>query len=134
VHLAAFYDVPPEWQDEALALKWQAIRAIRKSVTEMLEGERRDGRIRSSLEASLQLGFADGEAWLTEDDWAELCIVSRVHVALSEKASFAVEKAPGRKCARCWKVLEEVGGVAAHPMLCLRCADAVDSGLVARAA
>ncbi len=134
VHLAAFYDVPAEWQDEALALKWQAIRTIRKSVTEMLEGERRDGRIRSSLEASLQLGFADGETWLTEDEWAELCIVSRVQVALSEKASFAVEKAPGRKCARCWKVLEEVGGVAAHPMLCLRCADAVDSGLVARAA
>ena len=130
VHLQEFHDVPPEWQDEALALRWQAIRSIRKSVNETLEGERRDGRIRSSLEASLQLGFADGEAWLDAAEWAELCIVSRVGVTLAEQASFAVEKAPGHKCARCWKVLEEVGDVAAHPTLCLRCADAVQSGPV----
>jgi isoleucyl-tRNA synthetase len=31
-------------------------------------------------------------------------------------------------------VLTEVGSVAAHPALCLRCADAVDSGLVCQAA
>ena len=134
VHLQDFYDVPLEWQDEALALRWQAIRAIRKSVNEALEAERRDGRIRSSLEASLRLGFADGEAWLNEAEWAELCIVSHVDLTLADKASFAVERASGRKCARCWKVLDEVGQVAAHPALCRRCADAVDFGPVQRAA
>jgi isoleucyl-tRNA synthetase len=45
-----------------------------------------------------------------------------------------VTKAPGMKCARCWRVLPEVGTVTAHPTLCLRCADAVESGLVCRAA
>ena len=134
VHLQDFYDVPAQWRDEALALRWQAVRAIRKSVNEALEAERRDGRIRSSLEASLRLGFADGETWLSEAEWAELCIVSKVGVTLTEQASFAVEKAPGRKCARCWKVLDEVGDVAAHPALCRRCADAVESGSGQRAA
>jgi isoleucyl-tRNA synthetase len=42
--------------------------------------------------------------------------------------------APGEKCARCWRVLDEVGSVTAHPTLCLRCADAVESGLVRAAA
>ena len=42
----------------------------------------------------------------------------------------SVEPAPGAKCLRCWKVLPEVGSHATHPGLCLRCADAVDSGLV----
>jgi len=43
-----------------------------------------------------------------------------------------VEPAPGEKCVRCWRVLPEVGRHAAHPMLCDRCTDAVESGLVGR--
>jgi isoleucyl-tRNA synthetase len=35
--------------------------------------------------------------------------------------------AAGEKCARCWRVLPEVGQSAAHPTLCLRCEGAVGS-------
>jgi isoleucyl-tRNA synthetase len=35
--------------------------------------------------------------------------------------------ASGEKCQRCWKVLPEVGSSAAHPALCRRCADAVET-------
>ncbi len=38
-----------------------------------------------------------------------------------------VEVAPGTKCARCWRVLPEVGASARHPTLCLRCDDAVEA-------
>ena len=55
-------------------------------------------------------------------------------VAGSADDMATVTPAPGTKCVRCWRVLPEVGTVAAHPSLCLRCADAVDSGLVCRAA
>ena len=44
----------------------------------------------------------------------------------------AVEQAPGTKCARCWRVLPEVGHNHAHPTLCERCADAVDHGAPGR--
>ncbi len=44
------------------------------------------------------------------------------------------DKAPGTKCVRCWRVLPEVGSVPEHPSLCLRCTDAVESGLVCRPA
>lgn len=37
-----------------------------------------------------------------------------------------VSKAPGEKCTRCRRYLLEVGLVAEHPELCLRCAGVVD--------
>jgi len=36
-----------------------------------------------------------------------------------------VGPAEGEKCARCWRVLPDVGGNPALPGICLRCADAV---------
>ena len=45
-----------------------------------------------------------------------------------------VTPASGDKCARCWRVLTEVGSNATHPTLCLRCADAVELGLVCKPA
>ena len=68
-------------------------------------------------------------------EWEEIAIVSQVRaVAGSAEDLATVTPAPGLKCVRCWRVLPEVGSVAAHPTLCLRCADAVESGLVCRAA
>ena len=59
---------------------------------------------------------------------------SGVHAVAGEGDEMAVVRpAEGEKCARCWKVLPEVGTHAAHPGLCGRCADAVDSGLVCKA-
>jgi isoleucyl-tRNA synthetase len=37
-----------------------------------------------------------------------------------------VRDAPGDKCERCWRVLPEVGSVAAHGDLCRRCAGVID--------
>jgi isoleucyl-tRNA synthetase len=39
--------------------------------------------------------------------------------------SVEVEPPDGRKCERCWLVLETVGGDAKHPTLCARCAEVV---------
>ena len=40
-------------------------------------------------------------------------------------ASVSFAKASGSKCARCWKILSEVGKSQAHPHICLRCEAAV---------
>jgi isoleucyl-tRNA synthetase len=72
---------------------------------------------------------------LNADEWAEVAIVSNVELDPSSGRPFVqVNPAPGTKCVRCWRVLEEVGRQPSHPSLCLRCADAVDSGLVCKAA
>ncbi len=125
VHLQSLPPIPAEWHDPALGVRVANLREARASVTAALEAARRDGVIGSSLQACVHLPDP-ALLLLDEAGWAEFAIVSRVEAA----AELAVSKAPGGKCARCWKVLPEVGRHAAHPLLCERCADAVESGLV----
>ena len=147
VHLQDFADVPARWRDDELAAKWDTVRDIRRGVTACLERARADGTIGASLQAAPVLHLsADHSGLLSGEDWAELAIVSSLTVVTTPApegafqhpdmpgVAIAFARAGGEKCARCWKVLPEVGHTAAHPTLCLRCADAVDSGLVCKAA
>jgi isoleucyl-tRNA synthetase len=70
-------------------------------------------------------------------DLAEITITSASTLVegAPPKAAFALDDvadigvvaglAEGEKCARCWRVLPEVGGDPGHPDLCRRCTDAV---------
>jgi isoleucyl-tRNA synthetase len=138
VHLQTFPDLPAAWRDPALAVKWELVRAIRRGATTEIEAMRKSGRIGASLQASVTLRFATGESpLLSAEEWAEVLIVSDVAIQSAGgggEPGSAVGIAEGTKCARCWRVLPEVGRQAGHPALCARCADAVESGLVCRAA
>ncbi|MDN3564794.1 isoleucine--tRNA ligase [Paeniroseomonas aquatica] len=116
VHLHDFPVLPAEWRDEALAGRWAALRATRATATGMLEELRRSGEIGSSLQAKVTVA---ADAGYDRAFWEEILIVSQVERAAAD--GFAVEKAPGAKCDRCWRVLPEVGASAAHPTLCRRC-------------
>jgi isoleucyl-tRNA synthetase len=136
VHLALFPKIPDFWRNEELAEKWNEIRKFRSHITSQIEALRRDKVIGSSLEAFAELSLTPSSAsLLTEAGWAEVTIVSSAtfhQLATAKGAKFpkidgvTVTKAPGTKCERCWRVLEEVGTNHAHPTLCLRCCDAVD--------
>ena len=120
VHLQAFPAIPAAWRDPALAERWSHIRALRGQATTALELSRTEKVIGSSLQAALELppefmGVLDAEGW------AEVAIVSQA----GRGGSLAVIRAPGEKCARCWRVLPEVGSRADHPLLCVRCDDVV---------
>ena len=134
VHLCDFPPVPPEWRDEALAEKWQRVRELRRAVTTAIEQQRAAGSIGSSLQAAVELRSTPYPGLLSWDEWAEVCIVSafesdddEVEAVRGADAAVSVSVAPGTKCARCWRVLPEVGGSAAHPALCLRCEAVVES-------
>ena len=136
VHLHDFAAIPAGWRDDALGAKWDQVRARRTLVTVALEEMRRLGEIGSSLQARVELRFGPGEnRLLSAAEWAEVLLVSSVDMPAEDSAEAAVGTfaAPGVKCARCWRVLPEVGEDHKHPMLCRRCVDAVDSGLVCRA-
>jgi len=140
VHLALYRDVPPAWRNDALGAKWEKIRELRRVVTGALELERAQKRLGSSLQASVEI-FASPDfiAALDGIDLPEICITSAgtAQVAAPPAESFTlpdvpgvgvrVTQAPGEKCQRCWKILPEVGNVAAHPDLCRRCSEAVDA-------
>ncbi len=136
VHLQLFPVLPAAWRDDALATRWARIRDIRRRVTLPLEDARRAGIIGASLQGQVELPLRPGdEALLDAEAWAEIAIVSGLTTVLDAgEPAATVTLASGAKCARCWRVLEEVGTLPVHPALCIRCADAVESGLVCRPA
>jgi isoleucyl-tRNA synthetase len=142
--LADFPEPDPSSFDEELAKTWERLLEIRSAVTKALEGARQRGLIGHSLDALVRLGF-DSESELGRllqarlPELPELFIVSQVEVATDlgpdcespvvAGLRVAVEKARGRKCARCWNYRVSVGSSPANPELCSRCAEVVaDAG------
>ncbi len=139
VHLRQFPVIPQDWYNEALADKWKKIRQVRKVVTGALEIERREKRIGSSLEAAPAVYINDSALAdaLTGQDLAEICITSQIEVVsgmpdtdaftLEDVAGVAVvtKLAEGKKCARSWRILPEVGTDTQYPDLSLRDAAAM---------
>ncbi|PCJ59344.1 MAG: isoleucine--tRNA ligase [Rhodospirillaceae bacterium] len=138
VHLHLFPEIAESWRDDALAEKWEKIRNVRRVVTGALEIERAEKRIRSSLAAApLVYVDADHLAAMQGIDAADCFITSSAELTegtppkdafcLAEVPGIAVvpKTAPGTKCERCWKVLEEVGTDAGYDDLCHRCAESV---------
>ncbi|WP_162654076.1 isoleucine--tRNA ligase [Lentilitoribacter sp. Alg239-R112] len=129
VHLAQFADVDSAWVDQALADKWQKVKTVRRVVTGALEIERREKRIGSSLEAAPVVYIDDDEllAVVSDMNFADICITSDISMhsgqapdgafVLEDTASVGVvpELATGKKCARSWRVTNDVGSDADYP-------------------
>ncbi|MDG2319196.1 MAG: isoleucine--tRNA ligase [Rhodospirillaceae bacterium] len=139
IHLQQFPDVPEAWRDDALAEKWSHVRRLRRAVTGALEKERAAKTIGSSLQAHpVVTAPADLIAACADLDMADVCITSDVTLqeGVPTADMFTLEDVPevgvvvntadGEKCARCWKVLPDVGAQT-HPGVCGRCSDAVDA-------
>ena len=134
VHLHDIPETPAAWRDDALAAKWAGIRRARRVVTAALEVQRRDKVIGASLEAAPAVHVR--EAGLLADlraaGFADLCICSDITLSgdplppeafrLPEEPGIGVvvQPAEGAKCARCWKILPDVG-MHTHPATCARC-------------
>ncbi len=139
VHLELFPAIPAMWRDDALAQKWQKIRKVRRVVTGALELARAAKEIGSSLEAAPHVHVTDADLRdaLAGLDFAEVCITSQITVTadpapadafrLDDVADVAVvvARAEGRKCARSWKILPEVGADPEYPDVTLRDAAAL---------
>lgn len=139
IHLQQFPDIPDEWRNDALAEKWAQVRRLRRAVTGALEKERAAKTIGSSLQAHPVVSApADLIAACTGLDMADVCITSGITIedGVPPEGAFVLEDEPdvgvvvkaadGEKCARCWKVLPEVGSQS-NPGVCGRCSDAVDT-------
>jgi len=128
VFLAGFPTVPEEWRDEALLERWSAIRQVRRAVTKVLEGMRKEGDIGNALEARVTVR-AGGEvhkllAALGEEQLADVCLVSSL--TLEEggvEVEVVAERSDESKCPRCWRLGRGIGSDSTRPELCERCAD-----------
>jgi isoleucyl-tRNA synthetase len=136
VHLARFETLDDAARDSATAPAWERLTKLREEVAGVLEEARSEKVIGSSLEAAVVLTphealEADRAATGTEGPGlADLFIVSAVSRGSAEDGSngwrssaaypglsLRFEKAPGRRCDRCWKVTPE----AEDSGLCSRC-------------
>jgi isoleucyl-tRNA synthetase len=141
VHLERFPEVPLEWLDDRLKAEWDRLLEVRREVSKALENARARKLIGSGLEASVRVASApeDVPALLADKRGLlkTLFIVSKVELSGPATGAVvyesqeipgllvAVDKAPGRKCERCWVWSERVGEDPRHPTLCERCAPVI---------
>lgn len=138
VHLVDFPDTPAEWRNDELAARSEKVRAVRRVVTGALEEQRTAKVIGSSLEAgpTVYLSSELAKIVTNPDTFADLCITSQITIVEGDapEGAFTLDdvkgvavifaKAEGEKCARCWKVLPDVG-THAHEGVCGRCDEAM---------
>jgi isoleucyl-tRNA synthetase len=139
VHLLQMPETPTMWRDEELAARWEKIFRVRRVVTGAIEGERREKRIRSSLEAAPQVFVEDADLLsVFEGEAAEdIFITSQATMThgagpdgafkLDDEAGIAVlpGRSSGVKCARSWKYFDPATADAEFPDITPRDAEAV---------
>jgi isoleucyl-tRNA synthetase len=137
--MRVFPSTPDDWRDDAEAHRWSKIEQVTKVVTGALEVERREKRLGAALEAAPVVHLSDPVLLAAFDglDAAEVFRTSQARLEpgegppsafrLEHLSGIAVEplRASGRKCARSWRILPEVGADPRYPDLSLRDADAV---------
>ena len=132
VHLEDLPDATP-LIDETLVAEWEPLLAVRESVNAALEQKRKDKAIGTSLGARAVVTASGPVAALLEryrSHLPTLFIVSDValHLGTPEGAdvvAVVVEKAPGEKCARCWRFVAAIREEPDWAGLCDRCVDAL---------
>jgi len=137
--LRTFPPTPETWRNDAEAERWGKVQAVTRVVTGALEIERREKRLGSALEAAPRVFVNDPDllAAFAGLDAAEVFRTSQATLLSGEGPgeAFRMEGAPGvcveperalgRKCARSWRILPEVGEDPRYPDLSARDADAV---------
>lgn len=131
VFLAGYPEVDPAWEDPELLEKWGALREVRREVTKVLEGMRRDGEIGNALQAEVTVK-ASGEILallerIGDELLTEIFLVSKASVEEGDgEVQVAARASDASKCPRCWRLGNGVGEDGKHPELCVRCAGVVE--------
>jgi isoleucyl-tRNA synthetase len=128
---------PAEWRNDAEAARWAKVQQVTSVVTGALEVERREKRMGAALEAAPVVHVADPELLAAFEglEPAEVFRTSQARLVAGEGSGFRLPEVPGvsveplkaegRKCARSWRILPEVGTDPRYPDLSLRDAEAV---------
>jgi isoleucyl-tRNA synthetase len=136
VHLEEFPSVEG-LVDPQLLKTWSTLLGVREQVNGALEQKRKDKVIGTSLGARVVINASGPVGALLESHRAHLPMLFNVSdVELTERAAdgadevrVQVEKAPGVKCARCWRFVPSVRTEADCAGICDRCVEAL-AGLV----
>lgn len=129
VHLSDWPQVKENYINAELEKNFSRIVELRNAVLKILEENRISGKIGSSLEAKVKIYFDKDEdynffkGYLA--DLASIFIISFVSIERRDKFNIVVDKADGKKCARCWNWSLSVGEDKEHSLICARCVEAI---------
>jgi isoleucyl-tRNA synthetase len=134
VHLEDFPDVD-RLVDSTLVGTWERLLAVRETVNAALEEKRKDKVIGNALSARVAITARGPVATLLEEHRPHLPMLFNVsdvglHLGSADGADHiqvAVEKAPGVKCARCWRFVPAVRTEAEWAGICDRCQHALSA-------
>jgi isoleucyl-tRNA synthetase len=135
VHLAEFPEARGD-RDAELIERWTKLFDVRDMVLQVLEHERANKVIGSSLDARVNISASGATYDLLQryrDELRYLFIVSQVNVtqagesltASDVEVEISVERAAGEKCERCWNYSVRVGESMRYPTACERCVEAL---------
>ncbi len=124
--------------DDKFIADWDKIHKIRDEIKKVLEIQRKNKVIGSSLEAEISI-FADGKLYgfINEhlNELKSVLIVSGIKIENSGEGQYKVENLTGlsidishsvyNKCERCWTYDKTVGEDPENPTICARCAKVV---------
>ena len=109
IHESHFLNIPNSWKNNELNDKWTKLFKIKQEANIAIEQKRANKEIGSSLEADIKIKLNKQKFELLNNlDLAEYFITSKAEKILinEEKIEVDVKKAEGKKCDRCWKILE----------------------------
>ena len=108
IHENLFVKIPKNWNNEKLNNKWSKLFKIKQEANVAIETKRASKEIGSSLEAKIKLKVNKDKFELLEGlNLAEYFITSSAEKIVSDNEEIEVEKATGKKCERCWKILDK---------------------------
>ena len=109
IHLKNFVQIPQNWKNEDLNLKWEKIKNIRDEANVSIENKRSNKIIGSSLEADINIKLKKNLYNISKnEDFSEICITSYATISqddnMENDIQVTTEKAQGKKCPVCWKI------------------------------
>ena len=134
VHLEDFPD-PARLVDSDLIGTWERLLAVRETVNAALEEKRKDKVIGNALSARVVITATGPVSTLLDTHRQQLPMLFNVsdvglHLGGTEgidDVQVVVEKAPGVKCARCWRFVPSVREEPEWAGICDRCRDALNA-------
>lgn len=131
VHLGHFPEFKERWLEPGLLEEWRVLISLREKVLKELERAREEQLIGNSLEAQVLIKPSRAQFEILkkyEEELASLFIVSSVKLLSLEgkNLEIKIERAPGRKCERCWNYSLSVGKSKDYPQFCMRCVRVVE--------
>lgn len=129
VHLQTFIPTEDRWINKDIFEKIDRVKEIRRVVTTAIEIARKNKKLGSSLQASIDLYDPNNILHVNDETfWEEIAIVSDFKIYSTDipenafvnedikNIGVVVNLADGKKCERCWKVSTSLEG-----QLCERC-------------